>query len=387
MPRFQITPFDVDAAGPEIWAAFHAHRHAIAAELHPDDPILSDAECEYEMRRTNPLWEVRRWVVLDGPDVAGVGSVWFRRAGTPNAEDHAPFLSCSGSVLAETRRKGVGTLLLREVHALMRTLDKTVLSLSAHTDAGHAFLTHFGAVAKLSTVESRAVLAELDWSRLRIWEDGVKDLGLVWERHAGRVPRDVLVSLLPTFTELISDVHLGSLDIAPIRYEIEGYDRWYETMSRTQGAHHLIVLREPSGAVAAMSEALWDSRIPEMVFQQLTATARPWRSRGLARAIKAAMLRQVRSTHPEAKEMKTGNAESNAAILSINRRVGFSVYRRSVDYQITRTELDAKISPLRKREASSSGDTGTTCTASRISLATATSARIIERSVRCAGQT
>lgn len=40
--------------------------------------------------------------------------------------------------------------------------------------------------------------------------------------------------------------------------------------------------------------------------------------------------------------MRTSNAESNTAILSINRRVGFCVYRRFVNYQVTRAELDTK---------------------------------------------
>jgi hypothetical protein len=40
--------------------------------------------------------------------------------------------------------------------------------------------------------------------------------------------------------------------------------------------------------------------------------------------------------------MRTSNAESNAPILSINKRMGFAVRRRFVSYQITRAELDAR---------------------------------------------
>jgi GNAT superfamily N-acetyltransferase len=224
----------------------------------------------------------------------------------------------------------------------MHAQDKTVLTLSAHADTGHAFLGHFGAVAKQSMVESRAALAELDWPNLRSWEDGVQDLGLVWECYDGRVPREVLVSLLPTFTALISDMPTGSLEIPPIRYEIEGYDQWYEALDRTGGAHHLIMLREPNGAVAAMSEAAWDSRAPQTAYQQLTAVSRSWRGRGLARAVKAATLRQIRAFHRDVKEMRTSNEENNAAILAINQRVGFRRYRRFVTYQVTRAELDGR---------------------------------------------
>jgi GNAT superfamily N-acetyltransferase len=77
-----------------------------------------------------------------------------------------------------------------------------------------------------------------------------------------------------------------------------------------------------------------------VIHQQLTAVAKPWRARGLAKALKAAILRQVRESHPEARIMKTENGETNAAMRSINARAGFKPNRRFVEYQITRETLD-----------------------------------------------
>src|SRR5947207_13927077 len=101
------------------------------------------------------------------------------------------------------------------------------------------------------------------------------------------------------------------------------------------------MLRAPNCTVAGLSEAGWDSRTPGIVRQQLTAVARPWRSRGVARALKAAMLRQVHESHPNATVIGTNNAEVNAPILSINARVGFKIAWRNVDYQVRREALDA----------------------------------------------
>jgi GNAT superfamily N-acetyltransferase len=280
--------------------------------------------------------------VLAGPEEA-IGSlrISFRRPGTPDAAQHTAFLDSSGSILADARRQGAGTLMLREVLHQMHLMDRTILTLSAHSVSGQAFLTHVGAVAKHSSVENRAILAHLDWARLREWEDSAEDVGLVWERHAGRVPRERLVELLPVFTTLFADMPLGALEMPPIRSEISGYDHWYDIMDQVGGAHHLILLRASDGEVVGLSEAGWDSRFPNMAYQHLTAVARPWRGRGLARALKAGTMRHIRSHHPELKMMITSNAESNAPMLSINARVGFIVYRRTVDYQITRGALDA----------------------------------------------
>ena len=79
-------------------------------------------------------------MALSSPEVIGYAHAFFRRPGTPNAGEHAPFLFARGAVRAEARRHGAGSLLLREVHSLMHSLGKTVLTLSAQTEPGHAFL-------------------------------------------------------------------------------------------------------------------------------------------------------------------------------------------------------------------------------------------------------
>jgi hypothetical protein len=93
----------------------------------------------------------------------------------------------------------------------MHDLDKRVLAVSAYSEPGYAFLKHIGAVERHRTVENRAVFAELDWLRLREWEEAVTagGDGLAWERYVGRVPRDVMLTLLPVFTTLFVDVPLG----------------------------------------------------------------------------------------------------------------------------------------------------------------------------------
>ena len=345
MPQFEIRVFDPQAASPELWASYHACRRATAQDLRPGDPVLSDAEFEIEERPDHHLFDCVRWVALTGQDVAGFASAFFRRPGTPDSAAHAPHIDAGAAVRAEARRQSAGTLLLCEVLALMRKLDKTILTLSTHTEPGHSFLTWVGAAPKLTSAFSRAKLNELVWNTLREWEDAASGLGLAWERYAGRVPREALLGLLPEITALFSDVPLGELEIPPIRAGIETYDQWYGMLGRTGGAHHLILLRDSDGGVAGMSEASWDARGPCLASQQLTAVARPWRGRGLAKALKAAMPRQIRENHPEVEAMSTGNGEMNVTMRSINARVGFKMHRQFVEYQAGRDALDLWSSP------------------------------------------
>jgi hypothetical protein len=60
----------------------------------------------------------------------------------------APFVFAGGGVRPEARRRGAGSLLLREICSLMHNLDKSMLILAAHTESADAFLIKVGALPK-----------------------------------------------------------------------------------------------------------------------------------------------------------------------------------------------------------------------------------------------
>lgn len=105
--------------------------------------------------------------------------------------------------------------------------------------------------------------------------------------------------------------------------------------------HLLVLLIDRDDNVAAVCNAHWDPRFPDRVYQALTAVARPWRGKGLAKAVKASMLHLVRQRHPAVRMIVTFNAEVNAPMLSINQRLGFAVHRRNSSYQFDAPTLQA----------------------------------------------
>jgi hypothetical protein len=70
----------------------------------------------------------------------------------------------------------------------------------------------------------------------------------------------------------------------------------------------------------------------------------------LAKALKAAMPRQVHESHAQAEFMRVGNSGNNAAMRSINERAGFKPHSRFVEYQVTRDALDLWSSGHTRRE-------------------------------------
>ncbi len=72
-----------------------------------------------------------------------------------------------------------------------------------------------------------------------------------------------------------------------------------------------------------------------LIHQYMTGVRVPHRGRGLGKWLKAAMLLRVREEFPQVKVVVTGNATSNAPMLSINQRLGFKPHREGAAYQIS----------------------------------------------------
>lgn len=340
-----IVPFDPHHATAAQWAAYHAYRRIRAEEDIPGEPILSDADFEHHLRRHRPMDESRRVIALHGERVVGNLLLEFRRAGTPDYERFAPFVGAGGGVMQAYRRQGIATALLGALLAFMQEHGKTTATLGAAARDANAFLQALGATEKHRAVENRLPLGGLDWDALDRWQANATSAPgahLRWEIHAGRVPLDRLARLMAPFTVLIGDMPLGALDLPAIRYELPAHVSWYEEMDRS-GGEHLVVMLLDGDEVAAVCNAHWEKRFPDRVFQALTAVARPWRGKGLAKGVKAAMLKLVRERHPEVRMIVTHNAEVNAPMLSINRRLGFAVYRQTVSYQIDRESLGRRL--------------------------------------------
>ncbi len=332
----ETTVFDPQRASEDCWTRALAYWRLRHAEDHPGEPVPDDADTRHAVLRADPLVVVHR-VLAVGPHGEFIGSLnaSFRREGTPEHEAFAPFIDVWGGVLRAHQRRGVATALLRALLALMQAHGKSVATLKTHLSEGHAFLRAIGAEERHRAIENRMAFAGLDWQALARWraEGFAPAHGLRAEVHAGRVPFERLATLMAPMSALLDDAPTTNLDRPPLRYDLEGYHTWYAELNR-RGGEHFLVLLLAGDELAAVCDANWSQRVPDRMYQNLTAVARPWRGKGLAKGVKAAMLQLVRERHPEVTLAVTSNAEVNAPMLAINRQLGFAPHRHDGLYQI-----------------------------------------------------
>ncbi|QNK66624.1 GNAT family N-acetyltransferase [Variovorax sp. PAMC26660] len=352
--HFATTVFDPPCASEAQWDNFLGYWRVRNAEDAPGDPTVSDADTRLNVLRPTPLHVVHRVMAADehGRFIGSV-SMSTRKEGTPDWEALAPFVEAWGGVLRPHRRQGVASTLLRALLALMETQGKTTATLRAHLPEGHAFLRTIGAVEKHRAIENRLSFDGLDWEALGQWQAQAlaTNRGLRTEIHVGRVPLERLEALMAPLSTLLEDAPTSALARGPMRYELEGFLAWYADLDLRGGEHFLVLLLD-GDELAAVCDASWNPRLPDRMWQALTAVARPWRGKGLAKAVKAAMLRLVHERHPQVAMAITNNAEVNAPMLAINHQLGFVAHRHDGVYQIGTESLRAYLSsrPLASRE-------------------------------------
>jgi hypothetical protein len=63
------------------------------------------------------------------------------------------------------------------------------------------------------------------------------------------------------------------------------------------------------------------------------------RGHALGKWLKATMLQRIFDERPQAEEIRTGNADSNDAMLGINRALGFKPHRAHTTWQVTTAQV------------------------------------------------
>ena len=131
---------------------------------------------------------------------------------------------------------------------------------------------------------------------------------------------------------------IGVMNTAP-RGELE-YDNW------------LITPEMVASWQQAQLKTGWHPQRAALVDQQGTAVRADHRGRGLGKWVKAAILLDLPTHNPQGRKVTTGNADENAAMLGINRALGFAPAFHRMEWQGQTTELVAR-SEVRQEQAAS----------------------------------
>ena len=214
--------------------------------------------------------------------------------------------------------KAVLSELLRMARADGRT---SVIAWGDYTPETDAFWTGLDAELRFTEQESNLDMASVDAELMTRWIDAAPgDIDLV--HWAGRCPDEHIEALVVT-ANAMNDAPTDDLEIEDMSYNAAILRADFDARDACGIGYLGILAICADGSAAGATEVFVNRFRPAFAWQWNTVVLPAHRGRGIGRWMKAAMWQRLRTESPEVVTLRTGNAESNAAMLAINTEMGF----------------------------------------------------------------
>lgn len=329
-----IRPFERTEASPGEYAALNKLINQMRKESHPDDPPIPLEETIQNIKTIPPIVEVKFWTAWTAEEeMVGYATATLYRIEENN--HIAPF---DVQILPDFRRQGLGKQMLNLITETAQMEERRLL-MTQTTDrvrAGETWMQRIGAQKGLETHINQLKMAELEPHLLAEWlekgQSNLTDFSLgIWD---GAYPEDKIQEICALY-ELTNQQPHGDLEVEDIHMTPEQL-RQMETNIFARGSQRwsFYVIERSNGKFAGYTETIWNPNRPEILSQDMTGVFPQYRKKGLGRWLKAAMLDKVIKERPQVKVVRTGNADSNAAMLKINHELGFKPYMASAIWQV-----------------------------------------------------
>ncbi len=337
----QIIEFDPATASSGLLAKYFDLSEKLLREMDPQENPLPSRELQ-KARITNsdPYRRIFRWLVLadvgKSQAVVGASRIEFAADQDPDYEENKHIATIHIDVDPDFRRRGIGTRLLRVlVDKAVERGEITTFEAFSFLESGWRFCAKFGGAVALEAAQNRLQLADVDWEMIARWQaDGRKrneDTGVVLKTF-DQVPQDIIDEFVDTYNYTVNQVPLGDLEMRS-QVTPESLREAEKQVQKSGARWYVKVTQEMDGKISGLTEIVYHPGMPHRVEQELTGVRTEYRGRGLGKWLKADMLLFVRDTLPGVKYINTGNADSNAPMLSINQRMGFKRYQTEICYK------------------------------------------------------
>jgi GNAT superfamily N-acetyltransferase len=329
-----IEEIDLSSVSDDDIAKRNAFGNILGAEELPDDPAQPVERTAAWYRNIPESMAVREFWARD-PDgsIAGAAEVSWSRT-----EENTHLLRTWIGVRPDRRRSGLGTALLRVVAGVGAETGRNLVMgiASSLVPAGDAFAARIGAEAGQAVHTNRLLISEVDTEMIDRWIAHGPERAPGYSLLAidGPAPEEYLDEVAGMY-DVMNTAPRDDLDMEDEKSLPEHVREW-ERIQAAAGdkSWALFARHDETGGFVGYTHVSWNPAQPQTVFQYGTAVRPEHRGHALGKWLKASMLRRIIDERPQVIDVRTGNADSNDAMLGINHGLGFRPYFAATWWQV-----------------------------------------------------
>ena len=318
-------------------------------EKNSDDPKPTNEFRMKNFRNQDPFIQNHWWLIWKGKQVVGYGLLSVRTEGSPSYKDNKHVAYVHNRIDKNHRRKGIG---LKLVKLIISKAEETgfVTTLQSNTtyDSGRAFCEKLNGILAMESAENRCRLNEVNWDLMNEWRNQGQVRGKEENRRLQwfqKCPDDIIEEFCKVYTVTMNQQPLGEIEtraiITPKSRRVQ--EREYDKLIYSW---HTVITRENDGTISGVTDITYIPGYSHRIYQELTGVLEEFRGKGLGKWLKSEMLYFIHKKYPNVKYISTGNADANAAMLSINTRMGFKFHEEIRTYKFKIDNLEKRIAEI-----------------------------------------
>ena len=208
------------------------------------------------------------------------------------------------------------------------------------------FWENLGATYAHEELIIRLYLDEVDWNLMKQWlakghriseEEGIELI------QFQRCPDELIEKYVTLQNEILHLHPSGDSSWEESKKSIESIRKVEQSREANGYDWQVIVSMEKNGELSGMTEIFFYPPTPFWIMQMYTAVIPKYQSRGVGKWLKAEMIHYINKNLPETLFLVTGNAEYNAPIQSINKRMGYKTHQIEKLYKIAIEDLSKNL--------------------------------------------